>query len=578
MLAAGVLTALGRSWRLEWEGLERIEAARRQSPGGNVIYAVWHSSLAILAWTHRRRDVQILVSQHRDGELIAGVLQRLGYGLVRGSSRRGGVQALFGLARELDAGRDVAVTVDGPVGPRYHVRAGVMLLARRTGRPIMPVFGTASRCTLLPTWDALRLPHPGARVRTQYGEPLWIASTTSAAELARAQRELEATLLEWTLAEETRWGRTLELADVQDRRSWVERQSERPDPSWVLRAAASAHGAGRRLETQLRPRPRGRGGRPWVVGIGNLEAGGTGKTPCVIALGEALLAVGCRLGVLTRGHGGSLGKQHPVLVSSSQAQGAADESRLLAAAFGPAVPLVASRDKRRGLELLRGRGDLDVILVDDALQTAALPVDRHLVLLDWESPFGNGWLLPAGRLREGPQALRRAQALLFTRSRGGVPRHPAWAHLRPEHCFLAREEFPGISRPEASPVAPGSLHGQGVVLLCGLGRPRAFEAAAATLAAREGFQIRRSVRLGDHADLMPALRHLTSRLERLDAAWVLVSRKDLLRLPPGVSKEEPLLVLEQRLHVDSLGELLRVLVPASAHLSAKSAKFTDTEP
>src|SRR5262249_7318869 len=78
-------------------------------------------SLLVLAFTHRWRDIQVLVSQHRDGEWIARILSRMGYGLARGSSRRGGAEALFRLATLLERGRDVAITVDGPVGPRYIV-------------------------------------------------------------------------------------------------------------------------------------------------------------------------------------------------------------------------------------------------------------------------------------------------------------------------------------------------------------------------------------------------------------------------------------------------------------------------
>jgi tetraacyldisaccharide 4'-kinase len=571
------LTGLGKTWRLQWQGREHLESARRDSPGGNVIFAFWHNSLAILAHTHRHRDVHVLVSQHRDGELIAQVVAGMGFGLVRGSSRRGGLQALFGLAREIERGRDVAITVDGPIGPRYSVQPGIILLARRTGRPVVPVLVSAKPCSELPTWDALRLPHPGARLRLRYGEPLWVGPSEAGSATSAMRERLEKNMQHWTREDELSWGRRVDLRDVQDRRPWAERRSERPHPGVLLRGLAHLHGLARRLETGLRPRPVGRGERPWVVGVGNLEAGGTGKTPCLVELTRALQQQSCHVAILTRGHGGQLGRRKPSLFRGDPGPEASDETRFLAQALGASVPLVVSRDKRRGLELLRHRGDVDVVLVDDALQTARLPVDRHLVLLDWEAPLGNGWLLPAGRLRESPRGLQRAHALLFTRARGGIPRHPAWAHLPPEACFLAREEFPGLSRRDGTLLAADELRGQGVALLCGLGRPRAFEAAMETLGAQAGFAVRRRVRVGDHADLVPALRKLLEQVPRLDCSFVVLTRKDGMRLPEAWKDKEPLLVLEQRLHVDSLGELIPILVPAVAQSSSKLAKLTERE-
>jgi len=569
------LRTLGHTWRIEWMGGEHLDAARRSSPSGNIIYAFWHEGLGILAFTHRERGVHALVSQSRDGEIIAGILDAFGYGLVRGSSRRGGVGALIGLARQLEAGHDVAIAVDGPIGPRYSVRSGAISVASRTRRPIVPIVVSADRWMALPTWDRLRLPWPGARVQVQQGAALWVENASDPAALLQQQGELETRLRACTTAAEARHGRTPDFRDVQDLRPWLERASEQSDPAWPLRLLAALHGTARAGERRLRPRPRGRGTRPWVVGIGNLEAGGTGKTPCVIALATALQERGARVVVLTRGHRGALGRRDPVRVPDANTGGAADETRLLAAALGTRVALVVSRDKRRGLAWLCRENGYDVVLVDDALQTAGLAVDRHLVLLDWQAPFGNGWLLPAGRLREPPSALLRADAVLFTRAESGPRSHAAWQHLWPSRCFTAREHV-WISRPDGARIEAESLRETGVALLSGIGRPRAFEAAAATLAATTGTVVRRSVRVGDHQDLTPALTKLQQRLARLDCRWVVTTRKDLCRLPPTANKE-PLLVLEQRLEVDRLEELLRVLLPAPAHSSAKSAKFTETE-
>jgi tetraacyldisaccharide 4'-kinase len=540
--------------------LERLAEARQRSPTGNVIYAIWHSTLAILGYTHRFQDIHVLVSQHRDGELIARILAGLGYGLVRGSSRRGGVEGLFGLAKQLERGRDVGVTVDGPVGPRYSVHPGVLLLARRTGRPIVPMIGSAKRCLYLPTWDAQRLPWPGTRVRIQHGQPLWIPTNVASADLNAMRVEFEASMRDWTRLEELLHGRRLDLRDLQDRRSWVERRSEEPKPAVVLRAAAVAHAFARRVERRVRPRPPGRGARPWVVGVGSLEVGGTGKTPCVIALAQALVERDLQPAVLTRGYRGQLGGEHPVILRHPAEPGAADETRLMAESLGSDVPIVVSRRKRDGLELLRARREIDVVLVDDALQTVALPVDRHLVLLDWENPLANGHVLPAGRLREPARVLTHAHALLFTRARGaGLPRHSTWAHLESDRCFLAHEHIAGLRYPDGGVVDPARLQGRGVVLLSGVGRPRAFECSAEALAESYGFEVRRTVRVRDHGDLEPILEKLAGKMAAIGCEHVVMTRKDLLRLREPTNK--PLLVLEQRLVLDSVGRMLQILVP-----------------
>jgi tetraacyldisaccharide 4'-kinase len=262
-----------------------------------------------------------------------------------------------------------------------------------------------------------------------------------------------------------------------------------------------------------------------------------------------------------------LGRRHPIRFTPQEIARAADETRLLAAHVGPEVPIVVSRDKRAGLDWLRRRLDVDVVLVDDALQTAGLPVDRHLVLLDWERPFGNGHLLPAGRLREPPAALQRAAALLFTRARDGrPPRDPLWERLA-AGLFVAVEEFAGLRTPAGDPVDPARLAGEGVALLCGLGRPQAFEALGRELAARHGFDVRRAVRVGDHAPVEHELRRLADKLSGLGCTHVLVTEKDWLRLPPASQWNEPLLVVEQRLVIRDLGRLLECLLPAQGAAS-----------
>jgi tetraacyldisaccharide 4'-kinase len=234
------------------------------------------------------------------------------------------------------------------------------------------------------------------------------------------------------------------------------------------------------------------------------------------------------------------------------------------------IPLVVSRRKHRGLRELQRQTDVDLVLVDDALQTAQLPVDRHLVLLDAERPLGNGHLLPAGRLREPPAAVRRAAALLFTRSPDGrFAEHVLWKE-RQADCFVARESAGALRRVDGSVVDIGMLQGRGVATLCGLGRPQAFETLVRRLAGEHGFSVRRCVRVPDHAPLERRLHKLRDRLEVLGCESILVTQKDACRLREP-DANEPLLVLEQRLEIEAIDELLEKLGPTLCSDQSSSA-------
>jgi lysophospholipid acyltransferase (LPLAT)-like uncharacterized protein len=162
------LLAVGRTWTIRHVGRERVDRARR-SPGC-VLYVFTHGVLLPLAFTHRRRDVQVLISESRDGEVIARITQALGFGSVRGSSSRGGGRAIGGLTRRARQGYDLAITPDGPRGPRGSVSPGAWLVAGRSGVPIIPVGVAADRAWRLRSWDRFLVPKPGAWVWVVYGE------------------------------------------------------------------------------------------------------------------------------------------------------------------------------------------------------------------------------------------------------------------------------------------------------------------------------------------------------------------------------------------------------------------------
>ncbi|HUF26292.1 MAG TPA: lysophospholipid acyltransferase family protein [Gemmatimonadaceae bacterium] len=176
-IGALALRLLARTWRVEVRHGERFE---RVSAGGSVfIYALPHGHLLPLMWHHRARGVSVVISEHRDGELIARIARRLGYRTVRGSTSRGAARALLGLVRELEAGHPVAVTPDGPRGPALSFAPGAVIAAQRQGCPILPLAASASSAWRFRSWDRFMVPKPFARVAIVYGEPRWVTATTT---------------------------------------------------------------------------------------------------------------------------------------------------------------------------------------------------------------------------------------------------------------------------------------------------------------------------------------------------------------------------------------------------------------
>lgn len=205
------LRGLGGTWRVRHVGRERVDRERRG--GGPVLYAFTHGVLLPLAYTHRGRRIHVLISESRDGEVITRVVEPLGFGTVRGSSSRGGTRALAELARRARAGFDLAITPDGPRGPRGSAEPGVVIVAARAEVPIVPVGVAASRSWRARSWDRFLVPWPGARVWVVYGEPLRFSrddlaradAGANAVERAMAAAEAEA---EACLAERPRTAST----------------------------------------------------------------------------------------------------------------------------------------------------------------------------------------------------------------------------------------------------------------------------------------------------------------------------------------------------------------------------------
>lgn len=169
-LASRLLLLLGatlRTRRLGWSRVTRLRA--RQEP---YVFAVLHGRALLMLPELRREGCTALVSESRDGDLASGFLRSLGYGVVRGSSSRGGVGGLRALCRSQATGRVPAITVDGPRGPAGQVAPGVVGLSRITGSWIVPIAASCSSATRLDSWDHTLIPRPGSRNLLLFGQPL----------------------------------------------------------------------------------------------------------------------------------------------------------------------------------------------------------------------------------------------------------------------------------------------------------------------------------------------------------------------------------------------------------------------
>jgi lysophospholipid acyltransferase (LPLAT)-like uncharacterized protein len=172
------LRALASTWRIRVVGGEILSDAR--ATHGPVVIALWHGQMLPILWVHRGQGIAILISEHRDGELITRITRSLGCRAVRGSTSRGGGRALLGLVRVLREGGDIAVTPDGPRGPAYTYAPGTLLAAQRSGAPVVSVGAWSAGAWQLGSWDRFMIPKPFARVTVAY----------SAAEMVAADAEI----------------------------------------------------------------------------------------------------------------------------------------------------------------------------------------------------------------------------------------------------------------------------------------------------------------------------------------------------------------------------------------------------
>lgn len=218
-LVWAIIRVLGPTIRFEVVGGEK--AGRHYRPDlPPSIFAFWHRSIIPAAWFFRNRNGVLMNTTNFDGQWTRRVIERLGYGTAQGSSTRGGLRGLAVMARKLGEGFDSGFTIDGPRGPRYVAKPGPVMLARKSGRPIILFhIGLERAWTLKKSWDLMQIPKPFTRAILVFAPVLEVPKNAGHDEFERKQQELQKTLEQLRDVAES-WYSLNEEERAQERERW----------------------------------------------------------------------------------------------------------------------------------------------------------------------------------------------------------------------------------------------------------------------------------------------------------------------------------------------------------------------
>lgn len=183
------IRVIGATIRYETEGWEHFEQIRND--GRLPIYSFWHDRIFAGTYFFRNRGIVVMSSISKDGEYTSRFIKRLGYGSVRGSSTRGGVGALVEMIRLMRAGIPMAFSPDGPRGPRYVAKTGPVMLAKKTGNPMMPFVVECRSYWTVGSWDRMQIPKPFTRAKVIIDQPIYVAEDASEEEIERKLEDLQ---------------------------------------------------------------------------------------------------------------------------------------------------------------------------------------------------------------------------------------------------------------------------------------------------------------------------------------------------------------------------------------------------
>lgn len=171
-IAPPAIRGLSRTWRRVIDGEEHVRAARAN--GGGYFMALWHGRMLVPAAHHGHQGYSVLVSPSGDGDVSEALLEKLGYGIVRGSTGRRASAALREMLRLLRAGKPIAITPDGPRGPPRTLTQSLAWMASATGFPVVPCGFVGASAWHLNSWDRFTIPKPFSRIALVYGEPIYV--------------------------------------------------------------------------------------------------------------------------------------------------------------------------------------------------------------------------------------------------------------------------------------------------------------------------------------------------------------------------------------------------------------------
>jgi lysophospholipid acyltransferase (LPLAT)-like uncharacterized protein len=174
-IASPLIAAIYTTVRCKVEGAEHWDEIVRS--GHQPIVAFWHGRILDGMCHFRDRGIVVITSRNFDGEWIARIIRRFGFGVARGSTSRGAARALVQLRKDLRHGRPVAFTLDGPRGPARVAQPGAVWLAGATGNPILPFHAEANRSWTLSSWDRAQIPKPFSTIAIAIGEPMIVGGT-----------------------------------------------------------------------------------------------------------------------------------------------------------------------------------------------------------------------------------------------------------------------------------------------------------------------------------------------------------------------------------------------------------------
>lgn len=185
---------VGVSCKKHWYGLDYLQKLKQENQPW--IYSIWHNNVLMSPWLLRNNNTGIMVSNSKEGEVIAKVVLALKNQPFRGSTSRGGLKALHGLIKYIKLGHNGAITPDGPRGPKYVLQGGAITLAQKSGAPLIPFHYEAVRQWVFSSWDKHKLPKPFSDLVIRFGEPFYVPKKMDSAEFERVRVAFQEKMLE----------------------------------------------------------------------------------------------------------------------------------------------------------------------------------------------------------------------------------------------------------------------------------------------------------------------------------------------------------------------------------------------